>query len=232
MNNENIYRVSAAPHVRGGITTGDVMYDVILALIPAALFGVWRFGAHILLLIVTGICSAVITEYVINCLTGRDDSLHDTSAALSGLLLAMCLPPDATVLMAFLGAAAAMVLKAVFGGLGSNRLNPALMGRCVLMIAFGTAMTAFLKQSGWTGAPGEGADIVRSLLGTRSALIGGSVIALALGGAWLLWTGQITWHAPAGLIGSYLILVLLLDGAAEALFQTVFLPRFSWRLIR
>ena len=222
MNNENIYRVSAAPHIRSGITTGDVMYDVILALIPAALFGVWRFGAHVLMLIVTGVCSAMLTEYAVNCLTGRDESLHDASAALTGLLLAMCLPPDATVLMAFLGSAAAIILKAAFGGLGSNRLNPALMGRCVLMIAFGTAMTAFLKQSGWTGVPGESADIVRSLLGSRSALVGGSVIALLFGGAWLLWRGQITWHAPAGVIGSYLILVLVLDGAAETLFQTVF----------
>ena len=222
MNNENTYRVSFAPHVRSRITTGDVMYDVILALIPAALFGAGYFGAHVLMLLVTGVCTAMITEFAINCLTGREDTLHDTSAALTGLLLAMCLPPDATVLMAFVGSAAAVVLKAAFGGLGKNRLNPALMGRCVLMIVFGTAMTAYLKQSGWTAEFAGGADIARSLIGSRSAVIGGSVIALALGGAWLLWTGQITWQTPVGIAGSYLILVLILDGASEAVFHTLF----------
>ena len=222
MNHSDAYRVFSAPHTHSRITTGDVMYDVILSLMPAALFGVWRFGAHVFLILVTGVVTAMITEYALNCFTGRGDSLHDASAALTGLLLALCLPPDATVLMAFVGASAAMVIKAAFGGLGANRLNPALAGRCVLMILFGSAMTGFLKQSGWTVDPAGGAEIVRALIGSRSALIGGSVIALAFGGAYLLYKGRISWQIPSGMIGSYLVLALIFTGPSGALSQTVF----------
>ena len=174
MNNMNVYRVSSGPHVRSRNTAGDVMYDVILALVPAALFAVWKFGAHALMLMLAGSLSAVLVEYAVGCLIGRD-TVRDGSAALSGLLLALTLPPDATVLMAFIGGAAAVMFKALFGGLGKNRLNPALVGRCVLSAAFGAAMTAFLRQSGWTPELGSGAEVLRSLIGSRSAVVGGSV---------------------------------------------------------
>ena len=221
MNNMNVYRVSSGPHVRSRNTAGDVMYDVILALVPAALFAVWKFGAHALMLMLAGSLAAVLVEYAVGCLTGRD-TVRDGSAALSGLLLSLTLPPDATVLMAFIGGAAAVVFKAVFGGLGKNRLNPALVGRCVLSAAFGAAMTAFLKQSGWTAELGAGAEVLRSLIGSRSAVFGGSVIALVLGGAYLLWSGTISWHIPSGMVCAYLIVSMLFDGPAAGLQQTVF----------
>ena len=221
MNNMNVYRVSPGPHVRSRNTAGDVMYDVILALVPAALFGIWKFGAHVLMLMLAGVLAAVLVEYAVGCLIGRD-TVRDGSAALTGLLLALTLPPDATVLMAFIGGAAAVVFKAVFGGLGKNRLNPALVGRCVLSAAFGAAMTAFLKQSGWTAELGSGAEILRSLVGSRSAVIGGSVIALLLGGAYLLWTETISWHIPTGMMCAYLIVSMLFGGPSAGLQQTVF----------
>ena len=209
MNNMNVYRVSSGPHVRSRNTAGDVMYDVILALVPAALFAVWKFGAHALMLMLAGSLAAILVEYAVGCLTGRD-TVRDGSAALSGLLLSLTLPPDATVLMAFLGGAAAVVFKAVFGGLGKNRLNPALVGRCVLSAAFGAAMTAFLKQSGWTAELGAGAEVLRS------------VIALVLGGAYLLWSGTISWHIPSGMVCAYLIVSMLFGGPSAGLQQTVF----------
>ena len=221
MNNMNVYRVSSGPHVRSRNTAGDVMYDVILALVPAALFAVWKFGAHALMLMLAGSLAAVLVEYAVGCLTGRD-TVRDGSAALSGLLLSLTLPPDATVLMAFIGGTAAVVFKAVFGGLGKNRLNPALVGRCVLSAAFGAAMTAFLKQSGWTAELGAGAEVLRSLIGSRSAVVGGSVIALGLGGAYLLWSGTISWHIPSGMVCAYLIVSMLFGGPAAGLQQTVF----------
>lgn len=221
MNNMNVYRVSSGPHVRSRNTAGDVMYDVILALVPAALFAVWKFGTHALMLMLAGSLAAVLVEYAVGCLTGRD-TVRDGSAALSGLLLSLTLPPDATVLMAFTGGAAAVVFKAVFGGLGKNRLNPALVGRCVLSAAFGAAMTAFLKQSGWTAELGAGAEVLRSLIGSRSAVVGGSVIALVLGGAYLLWSGTISWHIPSGMVCAYLIVSMLFGGPAAGLQQTVF----------
>ena len=221
MNNMNVYRVSPGPHVRSCNTAGDVMYDVILALVPAALFGIWRFGAHALMLMLAGVLSAVLVEYAVGCLIGRD-SIRDGSAALTGLLLALTLPPDATVLMAFVGGASAVVFKAVFGGLGKNRLNPAFMGRCVLSAASGAAMTAFLKQSGWTAELGSAAEIIRSLIGSHSAVLGGSVIALRLGGAFLLWTETISWHIPSGMICAYLVVSMLFGGPSAGLQQTVY----------
>jgi len=223
MNNTNLYRVSPGPHIRCRITTGDVMYDVLLSLLPAAVFGVWHFGLRALLLMVTGVFSAVSMEFVFNCLTGRDNTLRDGSAAVTGLLLALSLPPDAPAYMAYIGAAVAVVLaKGVFGGLGRNRLNPALAGRCLLMVAFGGAMTGFLKQSGWCGASMDTAALARMLLGTQSAVIGGSVIALLIGGIYLLAAGGITWHIPVSAAAGYFVLALLFHGAAGALEQTLF----------
>ena len=220
MNNANALRFSPGPHVRSRLTTGDVMYDVILALLPAAVFGVWRFGTRALLLILSSVCAAVLVGFAIACFVGKENTIRDGSAAVTGLLLAMTLPPDVPVAMAFVGGASAVILKALFGGLGRNRLNPALMGRCLLMVVLGSAMTAYGRKSGFESVP-VGADIVRVFLGTRSALIGGAVIALLLGGAYLLWNGGISWHIPVGVIGGYTLLAMSFDGAAAGLMHTL-----------
>ena len=223
MNNTNAYRVLPGPGVRSRITTGDVMYDVILALLPAAVCGVWRFGARAILLIVTAVLAAVLLEYALNCFFGRDSSVRDGSAAVTGLLLALSLPPDVPVYYAFIGAAAAVFLKAVLGGLGHNRLNPALSGRCLLMIAFTSAMTAFYRQGGEFAGLNSAADAVRLLLGSGSAIIGGSTVALLLGGAFLYRQGHITWHIPVCMLLGYYFVELLSGGTVFATGETIFL---------
>ena len=141
------YHVSSSPHVRSPLTTGAVMYDVILALLPAAVFGVWHFGVHALLIILMSVVSAVLTEFVFNALTGKENTLRDGSAVLTGLLLALCLPPQVPLYIPYIGAVFAIaVVKGLFGGLGRNILNPALAARCFLLLSFGGPMTRYFAD--------------------------------------------------------------------------------------
>ena len=222
MNSNQSFRAFSRPFVRSSVTTGSIMYDVILALVPAAGIGIWRFGTHAFLILLSAVVSAVGLEYALNSFLGRSSSLRDGSAALSGLLLGLSLPPDVPVYIPMIGAAAAvLVIKGVFGGLGKNRLNPALGGRCLLTVAFGGAMTAYLKGSGISAALAA-ADPVRFLLGTSGAVIGGSVIALAAGGIWLIAIGVLHWQIPASSLVSFIVFTLIFGKDTPALGQILF----------
>ena len=215
---DNTYHVSSSPHVRSPLTTGQVMYDVILALLPATVFGVWHFGVHALLIVLMSIASAVLTEFVFNAVTGKANTLRDGSAVLTGLLLALCLPPQVPLYIPYIGAVFAIaVVKGLFGGLGRNFINPALGGRCFLLLSFGSAMTKYFADgvSGATPlasiAAGESADLIRILTGHAGGVIGCSAIALLLGGVYLLAVRGITWHIPVATIVSFAAVMLLSD---------------------
>ena len=210
------YHVSSSPHVRSQLTTGTVMYDVILALLPATVFGVWHFGVHALLIILMSIASAVLTEFVFNAITGKGNTLRDGSAVLTGLLLALCLPPQVPLYIPYIGAVFAIaVVKGLFGGLGRNILNPALAARCFLLLSFGGPMTKYFADgvSGATPlasiAAGQSADLVRILTGHAGGVIGCSAIALLLGGIYLLISGGITWQVPVATIASFSAFMML-----------------------
>ncbi len=210
------YHVSSSPHVRSPLTTGAVMYDVILALLPAAVFGVWHFGVHALLIILMSVVSAVLTEFVFNALTGKGNTLRDGSAVLTGLLLALCLPPQVPLYIPYIGAVFAIaVVKGLFGGLGRNILNPALAARCFLLLSFGGPMTRYFADgvSGATPlaaiAAGRSADLVRILTGHAGGVIGCSAIALLLGGLYLLISGGITWQIPVATVAGFSAFMLL-----------------------
>ena len=144
MNPSVSYNVSSSPHVRSPLSTGQVMYDVILALMPATLFGIWHFGVHALFVVLMSVASAVLTEFVFDYLTGRENTLYDGSAVLTGLLLALCIPASVPLYVPYIGAVfAILVVKCLFGGLGKNFMNPALGGRCFLLLSFGSAMTNY-----------------------------------------------------------------------------------------
>ena len=206
------YQMSSSPHVRSPLTTGAVMYDVILALLPATVFGVWHFGVHALLIILMSVVSAVLTEFVFNAVTGKENTLRDGSAVLTGLLLALCLPPQAPLYIPYIGAVFAIaVVKGLFGGLGRNFLNPALAARCFLLLSFGGPMTQYFADgvSGATPLASGSADLLRILTGHAGGVIGCSAIALLLGGLYLLLSGGITWHIPVATIGSFTVFLLL-----------------------
>ena len=210
------YHVSSSPHVRSPLTTGAVMYDVSLALLPAAVFGVWHFGVHALLIILMSVVSAVLTEFVFNALTGKGNTLRDGRAVLTGLLLALCLPPQVPLYIPYIGAVFAIaVVKGLFGGLGRNILNPALAARCFLLLSFGGPMTRYFADgvSGATPlaaiAAGRSADLVRILTGHAGGVIGCSAIALLLGGLYLLISGGITWQIPVATVAGFSAFMLL-----------------------
>ncbi|MGN0114360.1 MAG: RnfABCDGE type electron transport complex subunit D, partial [Acutalibacteraceae bacterium] len=134
--------VSSSPHISSPDTVRGIMFDVILALLPAGVAAVWLFGLHALLLILTCVVSCVLAEYITRKIMKRDNTIGDLSAVVTGLLLAYNLPPSLPLWMAVIGCVAAIVVaKQLFGGIGQNFVNPALIGRIVLMNSFTTAMT-------------------------------------------------------------------------------------------
>ena len=142
------YNVSSSPHVRAASSTKDIMRDVLIAMLPAAAFGVWNFGFYSLAVIILTVAAAVATEYVYCKVAKKTISIGDYSAAVTGMILALNMIP---VWIPILGAIfAIVVVKQLYGGLGQNWMNPALAARCFLLISFAGKMTDFTsKQLGF-----------------------------------------------------------------------------------
>ena len=213
-----LLHVSSNPHVREENTTSNIMFDVLLALMPAAVFGVWHFGWHAALLIAVTMFTCVLTEYIYEKAMHRTVTIKDMSAALTGLLLALNLPPELPVWMAVLGGVfAILVVKQLFGGLGQNFMNPALGARCFLLISFTQAMTTFTHVDAITGATplatlkagGEG-DVMNMFVGNIGGTIGEtSAVALILGALYLLAKQIIDWRIPTFYIGTFAVFILI-----------------------
>jgi electron transport complex protein RnfD len=138
--------------LRQGLTTPQAMRDVLYALTPIVLAALWFFGLGALLLLLVSVAGAVLTEWVFTPPERRREALADNSAALTGLLLALTLPPALPLWMAFLGAVVAVGLgKVIWGGLGGNLFNPALVGRAFLLGTFPIAMTTWVSPVGPDG---------------------------------------------------------------------------------
>ncbi len=138
--------ISTSPHLVKGLSTDTIMKNVLYALLPAAAFGVFSFGWNALLVMITTTLGAMLTEHYLNKWYGKLTTIYDYSAALSGLLLGMTLPPVFPLWMAFLGSVITIALgKFIFGGLGYNVFNPALVGRAFLQAAFPVAITTWLQ---------------------------------------------------------------------------------------
>ena len=128
---EQMYNVSSNPHVRDKMTTSRIMQLVVIALLPATLFGIWNFGFHALLVVLVTVISSVFFEWLYDRLMHKKNTITDFSAVVTGLLLALNMPPQIPLWMPVLGSAfAIIVVKQLFGGLGQNFMNPALAGRC------------------------------------------------------------------------------------------------------
>lgn len=214
------YQVSSNPHVRAKSSTGSIMLMVIISLLPAAGFGIYNFGIKALLIIAVSIASAVGTEALCCLIMKKKQTVSDLSAIVTGLLLALNLPVTIKWWMAALGAAfAILVVKMLFGGIGQNFMNPALAGRCFLLISFPLQMTNFVTDA-YTGATplaalksGEAVNITDMILGKTSGTIGEtSVICLLIGACFLLITGIIDLKVPASYIVSFAVFVLIFGG--------------------
>ncbi len=141
--------IQAAPHLRQGLTTPQLMMDVIYALLPVTLAALWLFGISALLVLLASIAGAVLTELFFAPKAERGKSLLDATGLLTGLLLGLTLPPAIPLWIAFLGGVVGVGLgKTIWGGLGQNLFNPALVGRAFLQAAFPTAITTWTAQGG------------------------------------------------------------------------------------
>ena len=212
--------ISASPHVRDKMTTDKIMYIVFAALLPATVFGVYNFGVHALLVVIVTTASAVLWEALIEKLLHKPITIKDGSAAVTGLLLALNLPPMIPLWNGILGSAfAIIVVKQLFGGLGQNFMNPALGARCFLLLSFTGPMTYFIYD-GVTGATplaelkaGQTVDTMSMLIGTIRGTIGEtSVIAIMIGAIILLLTGVIDLRIPGTYIVTFVIFVTLFGG--------------------
>lgn len=136
--------ISTSPHISKGTSTDSIMKNVVIALIPAVIFAVYSFGIGALLIITTSIAACVITEHVLCKWSNKESTISDWSAVITGILLGLTLPPIFPLWMTFVGGVIAIALgKFVFGGLGYNVFNPALVGRAVLQAAFPVAITTW-----------------------------------------------------------------------------------------
>lgn len=217
-----LFNVSTNPHVRSKATTQNIMLDVLIALLPASIFGIYNFGLDALLRIIIGIATCVVTEAIYQYFMKKKITVADLSAAVTGLLIALNIPSTLNVGFEIIGCIFAIIIvKQLFGGLGQNFMNPALAARCFLLIAYTGPMTNFVTDvfTGPTplamikpGAEAVGDPSLWSMfLGTTSGVIGEtSVICLLLGGVYLLAKKVISWRIPVCYIGSFAILIFLL----------------------
>ncbi len=226
----NSLLLSSSPHVYSGVTTRRLMLSVIIALLPATVFGVVLYGLPALGVILTSVAASVLSEAGFRALLKRDIRIGDLSAVVTGLLLALIIPPSTPLWMVALGAVFAIVVaKEFFGGLGANPFNPALVGRAIMIMSFPAALTTWhspfapIADAYTTATPlnllkmGQSLTDVAStvgastpaglywnlLIGTRAGSIGeSSVILLLAGAAFLLIMGVIAWVTPVFMLGS------------------------------
>ncbi len=216
----DLLKVSSNPHIRSKDTTSRIMLYVMISLLPAAGFGVYNFGLHALAVIIVTIASTVLTEYIYEKCMKKKITVGDLSAVVTGLLLAMNLPPMAPLWMAALGGIfAILVVKMLFGGLGQNFMNPALGARCFLMISFTSLMTNFNCDT-YTGATplaalkaGERVDVMDMIIGRTAGTIGEtSMVALIIGACILILLGVIDLKVPGSYIVTFVIFIAIFGG--------------------
>jgi electron transport complex protein RnfD len=156
--------LSSSPHIASPVTVQLLMVRVLIALAPVSVFGIITFGLPALLTILVSVAAAMTAEALFRRITGQDIRVRDLSAAVSGLLLALVLPPSTPLWMTALGAAfAVIVAKEFFGGLGANVFNPALIGRAFLIMSFPAAITSWHQPGGFVLSPADAVSGVTPL---------------------------------------------------------------------
>lgn len=237
-----MYNVSSSPHVKAKMTTQGIMRDVIIALLPATVFGIYnytnlfgmKYGIHSALLILYTVATCVISEFIFNKITKRPNTVSDLSAIVTGMILALNLPCTFPYWQAMLGGVfAIIVVKQLFGGLGQNFMNPALGARCFLVLSFAGNMTAFyptdvkgvdaatsatpltaLKNAGESSA-----SLLDMFIGNHSGTIGEtSIIALLIGAIYLVVRQIIDLRIPLTYIVVFSICIMLFHGSADPTF--------------
>jgi len=231
--------VSVSPHVKDTITVSKIMWSVSAALAPAFIGAVYYFGIPAVITVAICIVSALASEALFNKMTSRPSSLSDGSAFLTGFLLGLNLPATAPVYIPIIGSFVAIAItKMLFGGLGFNVFNPALVGRAFVLITWPKAMTTWAVpkllpyhvDAATTATPlgilkEEGMKVMLQTFGSKpeiykSMLLGNvagslgetSALLILLGGCYLLIKRYITWHIPLSFIGTVALLAWIFGG--------------------
>lgn len=191
---DKLLHVSSSPHVRDKTTTSQIMLDVIIALIPATLFGIYNFHFNAALIIIITVATCVLAEFLFEYFMKKTITVTDFSAVVTGMILALNLPASVPLWLPVIGGVfAIIVVKQLYGGLGQNFMNPALAARCFLLISFAGRMTNFVYDGVASATPlaiiksGGNYDLLSMFIGNTGGTIGEtSVIALLLGASYLL----------------------------------------------
>jgi len=232
---EREFLISPGPHLRGKLSVSKIMYYVVLALLLPTGAAVYFFGYHALLVIAVSVAAAVLTEYGVKKLRKRA-FVMDGSAVVTGLLLALILPPTIPLWMVAVGSVFSIaIVKEAFGGLGYNIFNPALGGRAFMTACFSVKMTTWVSPTGFgadavtTATPlsssfvweGDKLSLYRELfLGNIGGSIGEtSALLILVGGILLLALGIISWRIPVAYIGTVALLTLALG--QDAIFHVL-----------
>lgn len=221
---EELLNVSSNPHIRDKSKTSHIMLYVIIALLPATGFGIYNFGIHAAINVALTVATAVLTEFLYELGMKKKVTISDLSAVVTGLLLALNLPPNLPYWMGPLGSIfAILVVKLLFGGLGQNFMNPALGGRCFLMLSFTAAMTNF-NCDAYTGATPlalikgssvseAGVNVLDMVIGRTAGTIGEtSMVAIVIGACFLILVGVIDLRIPGTYIITFVIFIVLFSG--------------------
>ncbi len=231
--------VEASPHIRSGWTTQKIMLNVIIALCPALFAATYIFGLKALLMTVICCAACVLFEFLFSVITKRENTISDLSAIVTGMLLSFNLPVDLPIYMAVIGCFIAIfIVKCMFGGIGQNFANPAITARIALMLSFTGSMTKWTAPFSWK----EGVDATLSatplaemassraaepsvlisenmpslldmFLGVRGGCLGETcILALLIGGLYLMLIGVVRPTTPVCFIGTVAVLSLIAGG--------------------
>ena len=239
-----ILDVAYQPQVRTGTDTRRLMLDVIIALLPSALVAVLQFGINALIVILSGMASAVFWEWLYRRLFKKEASIGDLSAVVTGLLLALTLPPSAPWWIPVVGTLFAItIVKQLYGGIGKNFLNPALAGRAFLLASYATLMASWSVPNALKNAvdattmatplaelydfSASGAGVMpeafsygRLFMGFIPGSMGEiSTLAILIGGGYLLYRKVISWRIPTAFIGTVAVVTLLFAGKGFGHFE-------------
>ncbi len=257
MANQQLLRIAAAPHITAPVSTRRIMWSVVGSLAPIVAFATWAFGPSALLVIGTSTVAAIGTERVL----AGTRPVRDGSAAITGLLLGLTLPPGFPLWMAALGGAVAIAAgKVIFGGLGQNVFNPALVGRAFLQAAFPTAITTWPgARASWWALAGDnfavpfmraadavtqatplglmkfeqqGTAAVDLVLGTTGGSLGETAgLLILLCGGWLALKGYLDWRIPIAIFATVAALATLFHAIDPVRYPDALFMLFSGGLM-
>ena len=224
---KNEFLVSGSPHIHKKESISRIMWAVVISLIPTGVAGVIIFGLDALWVTLVSIVAALLTEFTFQVLTKKKITIFDGSAVITGILLAFNLPSNVPLWLPAIGAIFSIAIgKQVFGGIGQNIFNPALVGRVFLMASWPKYITTFVKPFNYDAVTSatplaalregkvlEHISYLDLFLGKRGGCIGEvCILALLIGAAFLFVRGYISWHIPVTYIFTTAVFVYIFGG--------------------